>query len=271
MLAVEQAKLVGSVFVSGPNGQERAEEQRVFVTTRWSLVISGGSADGDEQKTQAALTELCRTYWRPIFSFICARGYSAEDAQDFTQDFFTMILGNNWLSHADENRGRFRSLLLKSLQNFLSHAREKRQAMKRGGNIQFISWDDWMAEAPSQFSVARPTVELMEPEQLFDLRWAATVVEQAMRRLQEECEAGGRRRLFEALSIHLAADRSDISYAEIATTLSLAETAVKRQLHLLRQRYRRLLREEVAQTVSNPADVEDEIRHLCATLAASAR
>ena len=110
----------------------------------------------------------------------------------------------------------------------------------------------------------------MTPEDLFDLRWATTVVEQAKRRLKEECEAAGRRRLFDALSHHLASERSDISYAQLAVTLSVPETAVKKQLHLLRQRYRRLLRDEVAHTVADPAEVNDEIRHLCAALAATA-
>jgi RNA polymerase sigma factor (sigma-70 family) len=244
-----------------------AERQHIFATTRWSLVISAGCTDGDEQKAQTALSELCRLYWRPIYSFIRRRGCSDEDAQDATQDFFAMILRDNWLQHADENRGRFRSFLLKSVQNFLSHAAEKRDALKRGGNIQFIRWDDWMAEAPSEFALPRQMLDGMEPEQLFDVRWAATVVEQAMRRLKEECEVGGRRRLFDALSAHLVAERSDVSYAQIAKTLSVAETAIKKQLHLLRQRFRQLLRNEIAQTVADPREVDGEIRYLCAALA----
>src|SRR5205809_7247147 len=116
-------------------------EPRVFTTTRWSLVLAGANADGDQQKSAEALAELCRTYWRPIFSFVCRRGYSTEDAQDLTQDFFVMILESNWLEHADPNRGRFRSLLLKSLQNFLVNAAERTHARKRGGDVEFVSWD----------------------------------------------------------------------------------------------------------------------------------
>jgi RNA polymerase sigma factor (sigma-70 family) len=258
-------------LISAVTGLEGLEgEQRIFATTRWSLVMAGGSVDGDKIAAEEALADLCRIYWRPIFSFVRRRGYSPEDAQDFTQDFFVMILKNNWLHHADQNRGRFRSLLLKSVQNFLSHAAEKRHALKRGGDVQFVRWDDWMAEAPSEVSIPQETVETMRPEDLFDLRWATTVVEQATRRLREECEAAGRRRLFDTLSHHLASERSDISYAQLAVTLSVPETAVKKQLHLLRQRYRRLLRDEVAHTVADPAEVNDEIRHLCAALAATA-
>ena len=125
-----------------------------------------------------------------------------------------------------------------------------------------------MAEAPSQFAIPSQHLEALPPERLFDLRWAATVVEQALGRLREECEAKGRLRLFETLSEHLAAERSEISYTQLAKNLGIAETMVKKQLHNLRQRYRWLLRDEIAHTVENPADVDDEIRHLCAALAA---
>ena len=242
-------------------------EPRLFATTRWSVVLTAANS-GEEPGARDALAELCRTYWRPIFSFVCRRGYSTEDAQDLTQDFFLMILHDNWLHHADESRGRFRSLLLKSLQNFLSHATERKQTQKRGGDVQFVSWDDWMAEAPSQLSISAQSFDSLPPERLFDLRWAATVVEQALQRLREECEAHGRLRLFETLRGHLTKERGEVSYASLATALGIAETAVKKQLHNLRLRYRWLLRDEVAHTVENPADVDDEIRHLCGVLAA---
>lgn len=240
---------------------------RQFSTTRWSLILSGASVETDEEKAKAALAQLCRTYWRPIFSFICWRGHSIEDAQDLTQDFFAMMLRTNWLRHADRTRGRFRSLLLKSLQNFLLDANQKNGARKRGGGLEFVSWDDWMTEAPSHLSVSAQTLKNIAPERLFDLRWAATVAEQALRRLGEECEGKGRLRLFDALSAHLTAESADISYAKLAAALGLHENAVKRQLRNLKQRYRWLLRDEVARTVADPADVNDEIRHLCAALA----
>jgi DNA-directed RNA polymerase specialized sigma24 family protein len=242
-------------------------EARAFSTTRWSLILSARDTDSDELEAREALAELCRTYWRPIFLFVSRRGYSVQKAQDLTQDFFVMILESDWLKHADEHRGRFRSFLLKSLQNFLSHARERSGALKRGGKVEFVSWDDWMAETQSQLSVPAETLDSFPPERLFDVRWAATIVEHALQRLREECEGKGRLRLFETLSGYLTSERADVSYAGLASAMGVADTMVKKQLHNLRRRYRWLLRDEVAHTVENPADIDDEIRHLCATLA----
>jgi RNA polymerase sigma-70 factor (ECF subfamily) len=222
----------------------------------------------EEQKARDALAELCRTYWRPIFSFVQTRGYSIEDAQDLTQDFFVIILKDNWLQQVDRNRGRFRSLLLRSLQNFLINAAEKTHSRKRGGDVEFISWDDWIAEAPSQLSISAQALDSLPPERLFDLSWATTVVEHALRRLREECESKGKLWFFRALSRHLTEERDEVSYANLSADLGVAETIVKKQLHKMRQRYRCLLRAEVSRTVENPADVDDEIRYLCAALAA---
>jgi RNA polymerase sigma-70 factor (ECF subfamily) len=238
-----------------------------FATTHWSVVL-GANPARRKQQGSVALTQLCQTYWRPIFAFICRRGYPVSDAQDLTQDFFVMVLEGNLLKLADPNRGRFRSLLLKSLKNFLLDAAEKRHAEKRGGKINFVSWDDWMAEAPSQLSIPVRTLESLSPESIFDLRWAATVVERALRRLREECESRGRRRLFDLINGYLIADRADISYSNIAQKLGVAESEVKRLLHRMRQRYRDLLRDEVAQTVERSDDVDEEIRYLCVALAA---
>jgi RNA polymerase sigma-70 factor (ECF subfamily) len=258
------------MIVKSDVGKEVAREPRAFATTRWSLILSAVNSQSEEQKTRDALEELCRVYWRPVFVFVCRRGHSMEDAKDLTQDFFLKILERNWLEHADRNRGRFRTLLLTSLQNFLIKAAEKTHARKRGGGVEFVSWDDWMAEAPSQLSISAHALNSLPAERLFDHRWATTVVEQALRRLREECEGKDRLRLFYALSRHLTDEREEVSYAKLSATLGVAETVVKKQLHIMRQRYRSLLRDEVAHTVENPADVQDEIRYLCAALAAGA-
>lgn len=240
-----------------------------FSTTRWSVVLSCGDGRGTNQTARNALTQLCQTYWRPIFAFVCRNGYSVPDAQDLTQDFFVMLLDGQLLERADPARGRFRSLLLKALNNFLSDARDKQRACKRGGDVQFIAWDEWMAELPSQFSVSARESETWPAEKIFDVRWAATVAERALSRLGEECERRGRRRIFDVLSSCLAAEREDVSYANLSKTLGVLETSVKRLVHQLRKRYRALLREEVAGTVEKPDDVDEELRYLCAALAAT--
>jgi DNA-directed RNA polymerase specialized sigma24 family protein len=240
-----------------------------FATTRWSLILACANSDATEENARQGLAELCRIYWRPIFAFICRRGYSISDAQDLTQDFFLMVLEGDLLSIADPDRGRFRSLLLKALQNFLTDNHDRRNAEKRGGGKQFVPWNDWMAEAPSHFSTSIGELQNWPVEKIFDLRWATTVTEEALRRLADECENCGRRRLFSVLSKYLTSDRSDVSYAKLSVALGVAESSVKRLLHHLRARYRIILRDEVSQTVENAEDVDDEIRYLCAVLATS--
>ena len=240
-----------------------------FVTTRWSLILSATDLDGDKQKAHAALAELCRSYWRPVFLFISRQGYSTPEAQDLTQDFFVTILETDWLQQADQHRGRFRSFLLKSVQNFIGHAEERRRAIKRGAGFEFVSWDEWLAETPSELTIPDHALGSLAPAEVFDLRWATTVVDHALDRLREECESKGRLRLFDTLRGCLASDRSDVSYPSLAAALSITDAMVKKQLHNLRQRFRWLLRTEVAHTVQNPADIDDEIRHLCVVLAAA--
>ena len=253
--------------VNGEAGDQGEDRPREFVTTRWSLILSASKLGGEEQRARDALAELCRTYWRPMFSFVRARGYSIVDAQDLTQDFFVTILRKNWLHHADRNRGRFRSLLLRSLQNFLINAAEKTHARKRGGDLEFIPWDNWAAEEFSQLPASAQTLDSLPPERIFDLTWATAVVEHAFQRLREECESKGKLWLFQALRSYLTDERDELSYANLSGKLGMPETVVKRQLHNMRQRYRSLLRDEVSQTVEDPADVDDEIRYLCASLA----
>lgn len=233
-------------------------------------MLSCAESQTDEEKARAALAELCKIYWRPVFAFICRQGHSIPDAQDLTQDFFAKVLKGRLLQSADRDKGRFRSLLLKALQRFLHDEVDKRHAHKRGGDVSFVSWDDWMTEAPSHLCIPEPESGNWSPERVFDVRWAATVVERALRRLGDECEQHGRRRVFDVLSSCLAAEREDVSYATFARVLGLRETAVKPLVHRLRERYRALLREEVAQTVGADDEIDDELRYLCAALSAAA-
>ena len=231
------------------------------------MVLSCAQSDGAKDTAKRALEGLCRIYWRPVFALICRRGFSEVDAQDLTQDFFVMLLKGNLLSLADPSRGRFRALLRTALENFLTDKRYLSRRQKRGGAIQFVPWDDWIAEAPSQLSIYGRELQSSPPERVFDVRWAATVAEQALRRLAEECEAHGRLWMFTALSKYLTMERIEISYASLSSSLRVPKTIIKRLLHKLRARYRTLLREEVARTVANPAEIDDEIRYLCAALA----
>jgi RNA polymerase sigma factor (sigma-70 family) len=242
-----------------------------FQTTRWSVVLQSAGAQSGNDEGREALARLCRIYWRPVYAFICRHGHSTTDAQDLAQDFFVKVITGSLLQRADPQRGRFRTLLLTSVQNFLLDARARHAAKKRGGDVDFISWEDWMADAAPQFACDGGTADRWGPEQLFDVRWAATVVEQAQWRLREECEQGGRSRLFEAVRPCLAADREDVSYPELSKQLGVTEIVVKRVVHRLRVRYRELLRDEVARTVERPEDVDDELRYLCSALAAGDR
>jgi RNA polymerase sigma-70 factor (ECF subfamily) len=234
------------------------------------MVLASADSTAGDETARKALADLCKTYWRPIFAFICRRGYSVPDAQDLTQDFLLMVLERDLLKRADPSRGRFRSLLLKALQNFLSDETVRKRARKRGGDVKFVSWDEWMAEAPSHLAITANEAASWPAERIFDVRWAATAVEHALRRLGEECEARGRRRVFDVLSDCLAAERQNVSYPKLSKTLGVPEIAVKRLVHQLRERYRLLLRDEVAQTVEKPEDIDDELRYLCAALAAGA-
>ena len=236
------------------------------MTTRWSVILSCADSEGGEQKARKALAELCKIYWRPVFAFICHKGHSVPDAQDLTQDFFVMMLKGHLLQRADRTRGRFRSLMLKALQDFLRDAAEKRNTRKRGRDVQIVSWDEWMAEAPSRLSIPLQEAESWSPERIFDVRWAATVVERALRRLGDECEKRGRRRVFDVLSVCLTAEREDFRYANFSKTLGLSEVALKSLVHRLRGRYRALLREEVARTVEKPDEIDDELRYLFSAL-----
>jgi RNA polymerase sigma-70 factor (ECF subfamily) len=241
-----------------------------FATTRWSLFSQGDDpgAPGARTDANANLAQLCRIYWRPIFRFILRRGYLPYDAQDLTQDFFLMILEGRLIQSADPERGRFRSLLMKSLENFLVDAESKRFAEKRGGGVQFVSWEGLIAKTASDSSIAVMELESAPPQTNFDLGWAATVAEEALRRLRMECESKGRRRVFEVLQGHLSSERCDTQYDDLSKALGVPESTMKGLLFKFRKRYRALLREEVAKTVEDEANVDDEIRYLCATLSA---
>jgi RNA polymerase sigma-70 factor (ECF subfamily) len=186
-----------------------------------------------------------------------------------TQDFFVAVLKGQLLQRANPARGRFRSLVLKALKDFVRDAEAKYHTRKRGGDVQFVSWDDWTSDAASHCSVSQEQASRWPAERIFDVRWAATVVECALRRLSEECAKRGRRRVFDVLSPCLAAERDNVSYSKLSKTLGIPKASVKRLVHQLRLRYRALLREEVGRTIEKADEIDDELRYLCAALTAS--
>ena len=232
----------------------------VFATTHWSVVLAAG--DGSVPGAQAALEKLCRTYWFPLYVFARRQGNSPEDAQDLTQDFFFRFLDKNYLAKADPDRGKFRTFLLSSLKNFLVNEWRRAGRIKRGGGLEFLSIDANTAE--NRYTVEPPHES--NPDAEYEARWAVTLIEQVLSALRQEFNAADRARLFEELKGFIWGDKSTASYAEIAGHLNLSEGTVKVAVHRLRQRFRELLRAEVAHTVARPEDIDSELRHLIRVL-----
>ena len=237
-------------------------QRSAFVTTHWSVVVSAGRSD--TTRACAALGKLCQTYWPPLYAYVRRVGHSPEDAQDLTQEFFARLLAHNTVARADPERGRFRSFLLASLKHFLSHEWEKACAQKRGGRAQIISLQLDTAET----RCARLVAPGDTPDRAFDRQWALALLDVVLVRLRQEYTDAGREDLFLGLKDTLSGGRSEIPYRELAGRLGLSEGAVKVAAHRLRQRYRELLRAEIANTVATPDEVEQELEHLFAALSA---
>ena len=244
---------------SPPSGE--ASPRQVFVTTRWSLVLSAGRTDTPQARD--ALENLCRNYWFPIYAFVRRQGHNAHDAQDLTQDFFARLLEKKSFAGADPARGRFRSFLLAALKHFLANEWDKARAQKRGGGQVLIPIDVATAETSGGFEPA----DHLTAEKIFEQRWALTLLEHVLGRLRAEYVRDGKENLFDQLKPTLTEASRTVGYAEIATRLGTTAGAVKVAVHRLRQRYREVLRAEIADTVTSPAEVEDEIRNLFAALA----
>ena len=219
---------------------------------------------GQKESRQGAeaLEELCRTYWYPIYGYIRGRGYSAEDAQDLVQAFFERFLAKNYLGSVDAERGKFRSFLLASVNHFLSNELDRARAQKRGGGRVIESLDERDAEGRYLLEPA----EHQTPESVYERNWAETVLASVLARLREECNAGGRTERFESLKVFLIEDKGEVSFAEAAVKLSVTEAAVKSFVRRLRVRYREIFREELGKTVEDPAQIEEELRHLVTIL-----
>ena len=224
------------------------------------MISAGGN---DTTHARNALEKLCRSYWFPIYAFVRRQGHGPHDAQDLTQEFFARVLGKNYFADADRSKGRFRSFLLASLKHFLANEWDKAKAQKRGGGQILIPIDVAVAETSCGIEPA----DHLTAEIIFERRWALTLLEQVLRRLRAEYTRDGKENLFEQLKPTLTEVSRSVHYAEIATRLGTSEGAVKVAVHRLRQRYREVLRAEIADTVASPGEVEDEIRNLFAALA----
>ena len=227
-----------------------------FGETPWSIVVAADATT--EPRAQAALTELCRIYWRPIYAYLRRSGYNPHDAQDMTQAFFAQLLEKDYIGAADPARGRFRSFLRTAFDHFISKQRERAGAQKRGGGRTLLPLDFESGE--HRFS--REPADHATPERLFERRWALTLLEQALARLREELAEAGKEQVFESLKNVLTADGPAEPYAAIAQRLGMTEQAVKVAVHRLRRRYGELLRAEIALTVSSDDEIEDELQNL---------
>jgi len=243
-----------------PTGDE-SPRRPAFVTTHWSVVLTAGRSD--TTRAHKALARLCETYWYPLYAYVRRRGHSPEDAQDLTQEFFARLIEGRWVENADREKGRFRSFLLSAMNHFLADEWDKARAQKRGGGVGLV---------PLQFDTAETRYGMnpadnLTPERCFELRWALTLLEEVLKRLQTEYAQEGKADLFAALNPCLVGERTSQPYAELAKKMGVSEGTVKSAVHRLRQRYRQLLRDEIAQTVAGPGEVEEGLRDLFAVLA----
>jgi RNA polymerase sigma factor (sigma-70 family) len=241
----------GEIFHTLPGSSQ-------FPTTRWTLVVAAG--DPRPKEARSALVSLCEHYWYPLYAYLRRRGYSADEAQDLTQEFFVRVLEGRYLDRADPEKGRFRSFILTSLKFFVADEGDRDRAQKRGGGtVEPLGF--WSGEERYQ----REPAHNETPERIFERRWALSVIDRVVDKLREEFVHNGRPEQFERLKMFLLG-QSDAPYAALAREMNTSEGALKVAIHRLRKRYRELFRQEIADTVADPAEVESELRFLAGVL-----
>jgi RNA polymerase sigma-70 factor (ECF subfamily) len=236
-------------------------ERDIFATTHWTVVIAAGS--GSSPAAELALEELCRTYWFPLYAYVRRQTPTREDAEDLTQAFFARFLEKNYLEKLTSQKGKFRAFLLAALKHFLANEWDRAKRQKRGGGLMPLSLDWQDADARYQIEPQ----DNSSPDRLYDRAWAVTLLEKVLARLRDENATADKARLFEQLRPFLMVGASVIPYGEAATRLNLSEGAVRVAVHRLRRRYRELLREEISQTLSDAAQIEEEMRTLFSAFA----
>jgi len=231
-----------------------------FKTTHWSMVLA--ASNGGDASSEGPLETLCRQYWQPLHAFARQSGYSSHEAQDLTQGFFAHVLMGNVLNFATPERGRFRTFLLAAFKNFLANDWNRGQRLKRGGGREFLSWEELAACDDGSHEPAHDET----PERNFDRQWAQTMLKEVLVKLRKEMDQAGAGGRFDHLKGFLTGTAPD-SYSEVARKVGLSEPAIKSAIFRLRQRFGQLVREHVAQTVSSPTEVDEEIRYLFAVSA----
>jgi RNA polymerase sigma-70 factor (ECF subfamily) len=237
--------------------EDVAVGSRQFVTTHWSVVVA--ARDNPSQQADEALEQLCSVYWYPLYSYVRRRGFNPADAQDLTQEFFFRLLDRKYLEAADYRKGRFRTFLLTALEHFLANEWRRSRALKRGGQITFQSIDEQSAEE----RYAREPASWLSPDKVYDQNCALALLDRALKRLRMELVAEGKGQKFEQLKVFMTADAESPPYAKLAAEMNTTVAALKMAVSRMRTRYGQLLREELANTVSSPEAVEEE---LCALL-----
>ena len=238
-------------------GEEEAADGGRFPRTRWSVVLAAGGA-GSTVEAAEALETLCRRYWLPVYVAVRGWGRDPEDAEDLTQAFFAKLIGRSAIDSASPERGRFRSFVLKSLKNFLVNDWRDRTRQKRGGGQAVVSIDRDLGE--ERFEGA--TTRAMDPDQIFERQWATELLDRTVRQLEALCRQEGKSKQFELLRSYLAGSERDGGYAAIAGELGISEAGARMAMFRMRDRFRRLLREEIAETVEEDGSVDEEIRYL---------
>jgi RNA polymerase sigma factor (sigma-70 family) len=232
-----------------------------FPTTRWTLIVAAG--DPRRKDARSALVSLCEKYWYPLYAYLRRRGYAPDQAQDLTQEFFMRVLEGRYLDRADPEKGRFRSFILTSLKFFAADEQDRQRAQKRGGTA-VVSFEFSSGESGEERYQREPGHN-ETPDRIFERRWALSMLERVMDRLRDEFVQHGRPENFERMKVFLLG-QSEAPYADLAREMKTSEGALKVAIHRLRKRYRELLRQEIADTVADPAEVESELRYLAAVL-----
>jgi RNA polymerase sigma factor (sigma-70 family) len=267
MACFSSALLIEAIKVNTRVGNEHGHSD-LFPSTHWSVVLAAGRNQGEPEIAQAALAELCKTYWAPLYSFVRSRGYTMHDAQDLTQSFFAYLIEHKIYARVDWQKGKFRSFLLASLKNFLADAADRERTLKRGGGQNFLPLREEQVEEAESLFQSHSTAP--SEDHIFDRGWAEALVATGLERLSADYRGEAKGKLFNELKIFLTSGADPLpSYAELAVRLGMAESTLRSHVTRLRARYREVLRGEVRRTVDTEAEVDEELHELLRVLTAA--